>query len=181
MSWPGTRHAADAIDLSLNHTRTMTCPPFPQIAPTTAEARRSSSAGPISESVDGVIRLLAVDDDVRVRAAISQTISLEADLVMAAAAADAAAALALAERTNPTVALVDVLLPDEVTGLALISVLSRRPGCAVVAMSVRNGLRCAALEAGAVAFVEKGSDIDAILDAVRAAAQPHQPQETRPK
>jgi len=38
-----------------------------------------------------------------------------------------------------------------------------------VAMSVRDGLRDASLAAGAVAFVEKGGDIDAILDAVRAA------------
>jgi DNA-binding NtrC family response regulator len=64
------------------------------------------------------------------------------------------------------VALVDVLLPDDVTGLALVRSL-QRPGCEVVAMSVRSGLRAAARAAGAVAFVEKGSDIDAILQAVR--------------
>jgi DNA-binding NarL/FixJ family response regulator len=68
------------------------------------------------------------------------------------------------------VALVDILLPDEVTGLALVRSLVQWPGCTVVAMSVRDGLRPAALAAGAAAFVEKGSDIDAVLDAVRAAA-----------
>jgi DNA-binding NtrC family response regulator len=70
------------------------------------------------------------------------------------------------------VALVDVLLPDDTTGLALVHRLSRRPGCAVVAMSVRSGARGAALAAGAVAFVEKGGDIDALLFAVRAAVPP---------
>ena len=46
--------------------------------------------------------------------------------------------------------------------------LSRRPGCAVVAMSGRGGLREAALAAGAFALVDKSGDIDAILNTVRA-------------
>lgn len=116
--------------------------------------------------------MLVVDNDVRVRAAIVQTIALEPDLLMVAEAADARAALALAGNADPSVALVDVLLPDDVTGLALVRSLNQRAGCAVVAMSVRGGLRSAALAAGAVAFVEKESDIDALLDTVRAAA-PH--------
>lgn len=118
------------------------------------------------------VRLLVADDDARVRAAIVQTISMEAGLVLVASAADAAAAMVLAERTGPSVTLVDVMLPDEATGLALVRSLARRPGCAVVAMSIRGGLRAAALAAGAAAFVEKG-DIDAVLAAVRAAAPPH--------
>jgi two-component system response regulator DesR len=119
-----------------------------------------------------VIRLLVADDDARVRAALGQTIALEAGLVVVASAASAAAALVLAERTGPSVALVDVLLPDEAAGLALVHSLARRPGCAVVAISVRGGLCRAALAAGAVAFAEK-DDIDTVLAAVRAAAPPH--------
>jgi DNA-binding NarL/FixJ family response regulator len=115
------------------------------------------------------IRVLIVDDDPRVRQAIGSTIALEADMVMVAEAADAATALALAEDTGPSVALVDVLLPDDVSGLTLVGNLQQRPGCEVVAMSVRSGLRAAARAAGAVAFVEKGSDIDALLQAVRLA------------
>jgi len=91
-------------------------------------------------------------------------------MVMVAEAADARTALAVAEDTKPSVALVDVLLPDDVTGLELVRSLEQRPGCEVVAMSVRSGLRSAARAAGAVAFVEKGSDIDALLQAVRFAA-----------
>jgi two-component system response regulator DesR len=114
--------------------------------------------------------LLLVDNDVRVRAAIVQTIALEPDMATVAEADDAGTALALADDTNPSVALVDVLLPDEMTGLALMHSLNQRPGCVVVAMSVRGGLRAAALAAGAVAFVEKGSDIDALLNTIRAAS-----------
>jgi two-component system response regulator DesR len=115
-------------------------------------------------------RLLVVDDDARVRAAIRRTIALEADLIVVGDAFDAPSAIALARRTTPAVALVDVLLPDEPGGLLLLGALSRWQGCAVVAMSVRGELRNAAMGAGAFAFVEKDGDIDAILRAVRAAA-----------
>jgi DNA-binding NarL/FixJ family response regulator len=131
--------------------------------------------GPAASRLDTRIRVLVVDDDVRVRVAIGQTIALEPDLVMAGDAADAVGALSVAEHGRVTVALVDVLLPDEMTGLGLVRNLSRGPGCAVVAMSVRDGLHHAALAAGAVAFAQKGGDIDAILNAVRAAASPHRP------
>jgi DNA-binding NarL/FixJ family response regulator len=118
------------------------------------------------------IRVLVVDDDPRVRAAIADTIALEPDLVIVAEAGDAATARRLAGSADPSVALVDVLLPDEATGLGLVVSLNERTACAVVAMSVRGGLRQSALAAGAFAFVEKGGDIDALLQAVRAAAAP---------
>lgn len=112
---------------------------------------------------------MLVEDDPRVRESLAHTMALEDDLVVVAEAADATAALTLAERTDPSVALVDVLLPDSTTGLALVRNLAQRPGCAVVTMSIRSGLRAAARAAGAVDFVEKSSDIDALLNALRAA------------
>ena len=141
-------------------------------APVAGEVSSVDMTGLVSNGPDRPIRLLVVDDDPRVRQAIAPTIALEPDLVIVAEAADAMTALAFAEGTAPSVALVDVLLPDELAGLALVRSLARRPGCAVVAMSVRGGLRHAALAAGAIAFVEKSGDVDALLDAVRAAAAP---------
>ena len=121
--------------------------------------------------VDGCrpVRVLLVDDDARVREGLAHTMALEADLVVVAEATEAVAALALAELADPSVALVDVLLPDSTSGLALVTSLAQRPGCVVVAMSVRGSLRAAAMAAGSVVFVEKDGDIDAMLDAVRAA------------
>jgi DNA-binding NtrC family response regulator len=118
---------------------------------------------------DRLIRLLVVDDDARVRAAIGRTIMLEPDLVLVAAARDAPSALAMAAANEPAVALIDVLLPNEASGLNLIRHLARNPSCAVVAMSVRGAVRTAALAAGAVAFIEK-DDVDALLTQVRNAA-----------
>jgi two-component system response regulator DesR len=172
MSWPRARHCADVGRRNPGDNEQMTCLRFPARAPIAADDAASGNTELVSHGPDRPIRLLVADDDARVRAAIGQTISLEAGLVVVAAAADAAAALASAERTGPSVALVDVLIPDQLTGLALVRSLAQRSRCAVVAMSVRGGLRQAALAAGAVAFAEK-DDIDAILDAVRAAAPPH--------
>jgi DNA-binding NarL/FixJ family response regulator len=115
------------------------------------------------------ISLLIVDDDARVRAAVGRTIMLETDLVLVAEARDAPGALAMAAASDPAVALVDVLLPDEESGLDLIRGLARSPRCAVVAMSVHGAVRGAALAAGAVAFVEK-DDVDALLTQIRSAA-----------
>ena len=130
---------------------------------------------PLPDGARRPIRLLLVDRDVRVRAAIRQTIMLESDLTIVADAADAAEALAMADRTGPSVVLVDLLLPDLRTGLDLVRSLSRGHGCAVVAMSERGGLREAALAAGAFALVDKSGDIDAILNTVRASAQHPRP------
>lgn len=151
----------------------MACSRFPVGVPVADDDPPLGSTALVPGGPGRPVRVLVADDDARVRAAIAQTIVLEADLVLVAVAADAPAALALAESADPAVALVDVLLPDAAAGLALVAALGRRPGCAVVAMSVRSGFRQAALAAGAVAFAEKASGIDAILDAVRAAAAPH--------
>jgi DNA-binding NarL/FixJ family response regulator len=115
------------------------------------------------------IRVLVVDHDPRVRTAIGQTIDREVDLLLVAEAEDAAAALLTAERAGSLVALVDVALPDSTTGLALVHTLAHRSGCAVVAMSIDGSQRASAMAEGAVQYVEKDGDIDAILAAVRSA------------
>ena len=121
-------------------------------------------------SVPGVITVLVVDDDARVLAAIAETAALEDDLAVVATAADAASARSSAAQLRPSVALVDVLLPDEATGLTLVRTLvgyGYGYGCRVVAMRVQSGQRDAALASGATAFVEKGGDIDSLLLALR--------------
>lgn len=118
----------------------------------------------------GPVRVLVVDDDARVRTGLAETIASEADLSVVATANTAASALAGAESTHPSVALVDVLLPDAATGLGLVGALGERAECAVVAISVRSELRDAALAAGARAFVEKG-DVETVLVALRTAAR----------
>jgi DNA-binding NtrC family response regulator len=138
----------------------------------TDQTLSSDPAGPNESEAGDLIRVLVVDDDPRVLQALAHTVMLEADMVTVGKAADAKTALSIAQDVRPSVALVDVLLPDEATGLVLVRALNQLPGCAVVAMSVRSGMRDASRAAGAVAFVEKGGDIDALLHAVRVAAAP---------
>jgi two-component system response regulator DesR len=166
MSMPETLQLTDAAPTGGAHDEAMGCSRFSM----PALDERSSVTGTDGTGPDAPIVVLVIDDDPRVRTALAQTIALESDLVMVAAAADPAAALAWAEHADPAVALVDVLLPDAAVGLALIRQLAARSRCTVVAMSVRGGLRTVALSAGAASFVEKSDDIDAVLDAVRAAA-----------
>jgi CheY-like chemotaxis protein len=170
MSRPRTGHRADVVVRRPGHNESVSSSRLPTRAPIAGADRSFAITRAFSHRPEQPIRLLVVDDDPRVLHAIAPTIALEPDLVLVATAADAMTALAFAEGTAPLVALVDVLVPDELTGLALVHRLARRLNCAVVAMSVRGGLRDATLAAGAVAFVEKSGDIDALLDAARAAA-----------
>jgi DNA-binding NarL/FixJ family response regulator len=113
------------------------------------------------------IRVLVIDDDPRVLAAMSETIELEDDLTLIAQAHDYPTAIAATTTSIPEVVLVDVLLPDLATGLTLIRHLTGPMSYRVVAMSVRGDLGPSTLAAGASAFVEKSDDIDAVLNAVR--------------
>ena len=174
MSRRRTRHLADVVDQSPDDNTSVSSSRLPRSRPLPGNDPSLGVTGVVTYEPEQPIRLLVVDDDPRVRQAIALTIALEPDLVIVAEAADATTALALADGADPSVALVDLLVPEDVTGLALVRSLSERPHCAVVAMSIRGGLRDAALADGAVAFVEKSGDIDAVLDVVRAVApRPH--------
>ena len=112
-------------------------------------------------------RVLIVDDDPRVRAALTALITGTTDLTVAAAvgtARDAWAALA----TRPVdLILVDVQLPHRDDGISLIRTLSRR--YLVVAMSIDGSRRASGLQAGAADFLEKNGNPDDILEALRRA------------
>ncbi len=181
MPGPTTTNVSDRIG-HVTDAVTATRPQTGSVDGSRGSGPRTADAGPscalqdarqVGVSPSAPVNVLLVEDDPRVRGSLGHTIALEDDLVVVAEAADAGGALALAERTDPSVALVDVLLPDSATGLALVRNLAQRPGCAVVAMSVRSGLRAAAVAAGSVDFVEKSSDIDALLNALRAAPHRH--------
>ena len=113
-------------------------------------------------------RVLVIDDDIRVRAALGDLLASTADLTPAVTAATAAEARAAAEQDGPfDLAIVDVRLPDPATGLALIRRLT--PRVPVVAVSVSGAHRAAALAAGATAYLDKDGRPDALLAALRAA------------
>ncbi len=110
--------------------------------------------------------VLVVDNDTRVRAALCALIGSSPGLSVAGEASSKSAAYAANEALCPDVVVLDILLPSAEDGLEVLSHLAAT-GRAVVALSIREGLRAAAFAAGAVAFVEKYAGPDALLETLR--------------
>jgi DNA-binding NarL/FixJ family response regulator len=120
------------------------------------------------------IRVLVCDDVEAFRALMRYTLQEDPGIEVVGEAADGMAAIDAAERLQPDVVLLDLTMPilDGIDAIA--SVLERAPDTRVVALSGWGADRMAqaALDQGAVAYVEKTDDVVAIRAAVRAAAQP---------
>ena len=110
-------------------------------------------------------RVLIVDDDPRVRAALTVLITATTDLTVAAAVGTARDACAALANRPADLILIDVQLPHRDDGITLIQTLSRR--YLVVAMSIDGSRRASGLQAGAEDFLEKNGNPDDILEALR--------------
>ena len=118
------------------------------------------------------IRVLVCDDVEAFRALMRYTLEEDPGIEVVGEAGDGMAAIGEAERLQPDVVLLDLTMPI-LDGIdAIPTVLQRAPGTRVVALSGWGAERMAeaALQQGAVAYVEKTDDVHAIRAAVRAAA-----------
>ncbi len=118
------------------------------------------------------IRVLVCDDVEAFRALMRFTLQEDPEIEVVGEAPDGMAAIKAAERLQPDVVLLDLTMPI-LDGIdALPTLLERAPGARVVALSGWGAERMAeaAIEQGAVAYVEKTDDVEAIRAAVRAAA-----------
>ncbi len=118
----------------------------------------------------GQVRVLIVEDDPRVRTAMRSFLSASADFDVVGDASDAASALEITRELGPAVALVDVLLPAAEDGLRLLRTLTTELGVPAVAISIHGWVRGDALAAGAYRFLDKDSEPELLLTALRAAA-----------
>ncbi|GIH72973.1 response regulator [Sphaerimonospora thailandensis] len=118
-----------------------------------------------------MISILLVDDDSRVRAALTTLLAGIPDVEVVAAVASTREATAVLAAHQVDVVIVDVLLPRREDGIALIRSLS--PGHHVVALSIDGSSREPALAAGAADYVEKNGSPEDILRALnKARGQP---------
>ncbi len=114
--------------------------------------------------------VLIVDDEPNIRRMVGALLSAEGYDVRDAA--DGATGLALAEAVEPDVALVDLMMPGDLDGLALLGKLrERRPDLPVVMMSGRAALTDAvrATKLGAFTFLEKPLTPEGVLLALASA------------
>lgn len=119
------------------------------------------------------IRLLLVDDHPVVRSGLRMLLENEPDVEIVGEAGTAAEALEAVDQLEPDVVLMDIGLPD-LSGIeAAQRIGERRPGSAVVALTIHEDREYffRMLEAGAVGYVPKRAAPDELLTAIRAAAQ----------
>ena len=118
------------------------------------------------------VRVLVVDDDPLVRAALAMVLGGADDLVLVGEAADGAEVPAAVARTSPDVVLMDIRMP-RTDGLTATEQLTRQPGAPeVIVLTTFDAddqvLR--ALRAGASGFLLKDTPPATIVDAVRRVA-----------
>lgn len=116
----------------------------------------------------GRLRILVVDDDAHVRAALVDLVSSDDGLELSGVAADADSAIGLCARAAVDAAVVDVKMPGGgpscVRGIRAVS-----PTTAVIALSAYDddAARRAMSDAGAAAYLVKGGSIDDLLAVIR--------------
>jgi DNA-binding NarL/FixJ family response regulator len=119
-----------------------------------------------------VIRLVVVDDQAVVRAGFRVVFESEGDLAVVGEAAGGREAVAVVEREQPDVVVMDVRMPGG-DGLEATRAISAREGAPPVLVMTTFDLDehvFGALEAGASGFVLKDADPAEVVDAVRALA-----------
>jgi DNA-binding NarL/FixJ family response regulator len=120
------------------------------------------------------IRVVLIEDNDVFRQALEMLLALRGEIEIAASESDGSRAVELCAELSPDVLLVDYRLPG-LDGVQITrAVHGRCPEVAIVALTAAAGEReiQAMLDAGAVACVRKDEPLDAIAEAIRAAAAP---------
>jgi DNA-binding NarL/FixJ family response regulator len=118
------------------------------------------------------VRVLLVDDNVLFRVGLASALAAREDLEVVAQASGGNIAIRLAAGMRPDVVLMDLGLPDLDGPAAIRAILKRSGSARIVALALTADASdiAAVLDAGACGYVLKGSPIDDVIAAVRAAA-----------
>ncbi|GAB1823894.1 response regulator [Herbidospora sp. RD11066] len=116
-----------------------------------------------------MIRIMLAEDQNLVRGALAALLGLEEDLEVVAEAANGDEAVALAQRTHPDVALLDIEMPGTDGLTAAAQIRAAVPGCHVMILTTfgRPGYLRRAMEAGASAFLIKDGPAEQLAAAIR--------------
>jgi DNA-binding NarL/FixJ family response regulator len=115
------------------------------------------------------LRILIVDDVAQVRQDLSTILSLSHDLEVVGQADNGIEAVALAETLMPDVVLMDLEMPGLDGFEATQQIKERQLARRVVVLTIHghDDYREKAAQVGADAFIEKGTDIEALLRSLR--------------
>jgi len=141
--------------------------PAPDLPMSTAHASREME----DVSDEGPIRVMLVDDHAVVRRGLKGFLELLRDIEVVGEAEDGEEAVALADRLQPDVILMDLLMPkmDGITAIGKIK--ETRPGIEIVAVTsfIEEQKVTSALEAGASGYLLKDAEAEEVANAIRAA------------
>jgi two-component system, NarL family, response regulator LiaR len=118
------------------------------------------------------IRVLLVDDHSVVRKGLRTFLAYDAELDVVGEAADGAEALSLAQELKPNVVLMDLLMPG-MDGIAATAAIRRSlPETEVLALTsvLEDASVVGAVRAGAIGYLLKDTQADALCQAIKAAA-----------
>jgi two-component system, NarL family, response regulator LiaR len=118
------------------------------------------------------IRVLLVDDHSVVRKGLRTFLAYDAELEVVGEAADGAEALSLAQELKPDVVLMDLLMPG-MDGIVATAALRRAvPETEVLALTsvLEDASVVGAIRAGAIGYLLKDTQADALCQAIKAAA-----------
>jgi EAL domain-containing protein (putative c-di-GMP-specific phosphodiesterase class I)/ActR/RegA family two-component response regulator len=126
----------------------------------------SSTTGPPA------IRVLVADDDPSLRRRLMVVLEQQPDLMVVAEAGDAGRAIESTAATRPDVALVDLRMPGGGGEHATREIRRRFPRTRVLALTMHDDRRSvlAMIRAGAAGYLVKGSPVEDVVRAIRAAA-----------
>ena len=118
-------------------------------------------------------RLMIADDDPVVQTMLDMSLSYEFDVV--GLAADGQEAIEVAESSQPDVAIVDVEMPQGGGIRAVRGIHEVAPDTAIVVLSVdeSDGVIRALMQAGAVAYLRKGSAPKFVAEVLRNSIEAH--------
>jgi len=114
------------------------------------------------------IRVVIADDHVLVLDGMRQALNALPDIQVVAVATTGDELIAVLDKTDPDVLLVDIEMPGR-TGLAVLRDLEDPPPALIVTMHTEDEYRERAVAAGAVGFLSKATPLPELAAAVRAA------------
>jgi NarL family two-component system response regulator LiaR len=119
------------------------------------------------------IRVLIADDHPIVQQGMQMLLEVQDDLEIVGIVGDGAAAVALAERTQPDVALLDLNMPvmDGIAATKAIRAASPDTQVVILTSHHEDAMVFPAIKAGALSYLLKSAAPDEVLAAIRAAAR----------